>query len=223
MSRIGRMPIPVPTSVDVAIDGRDVTVNGPKGTLALTIAEPIDIRRDDDGTLNVTRPDDENRTRALHGLSRTLVANMVTGVTDGYSKNLEIVGVGYRVQARGSRPRVRARVQPPGRRRAAGRHHVRGRDADPLQRLRHRQAEGRRGRRQHAQAAQARPVQGQGRALSGRSHSPQGRKGRQVAMAVAVKAARTGKSASARPRRAPDATFGCVRRCRERPVGRDSS
>jgi large subunit ribosomal protein L6 len=102
MSRIGRMPIPVPTSVDVAIDGRDVTVTGPKGTLALTIAEPIDISRDDDGTLNVTRPDDENRTRALHGLSRSLVANMVTGVTDGYSKNLEIVGVGYRVQARGS-------------------------------------------------------------------------------------------------------------------------
>jgi large subunit ribosomal protein L6 len=102
MSRIGRMPIPVPTGVDVAIDGRDVTVTGPKGTLALTIAEPIDISRDDDGTLNVTRPDDENRTRALHGLSRTLVANMVTGVTDGYSKNLEIVGVGYRVQARGS-------------------------------------------------------------------------------------------------------------------------
>ncbi|HET9901358.1 MAG TPA: 50S ribosomal protein L6 [Actinomycetes bacterium] len=102
MSRIGRMPIAVPSGVDVAIDGRDVTVTGPKGTLALTIAEPIDISRDDDGTLNVTRPDDENRTRALHGLSRTLVANMVTGVTDGYSKNLEIVGVGYRVQARGS-------------------------------------------------------------------------------------------------------------------------
>ena len=102
MSRIGRMPIAVPSGVDVAIDGRDVTVTGPKGTLALTIAEPIDINRDDDGTLNVTRPDDENRTRALHGLSRTLVANMVTGVTDGYSKNLEIVGVGYRVQARGS-------------------------------------------------------------------------------------------------------------------------
>ena len=101
MSRIGRMPIAVPASVDVAIDGRDVTVTGPKGTLALTIAEPIDISRDDDGTLNVTRPDDENRTRALHGLSRTLVANMVTGVTEGYSKNLEIVGVGYRVQARG--------------------------------------------------------------------------------------------------------------------------
>jgi large subunit ribosomal protein L6 len=102
MSRIGRMPISVPSGVDVAIDGRDVTVTGPKGTLALTIAEPIDVRREDDGTLSVTRPDDENRSRALHGLSRTLVANMVTGVTEGYSKNLEIVGVGYRVQARGS-------------------------------------------------------------------------------------------------------------------------
>jgi large subunit ribosomal protein L6 len=102
MSRIGRMPIPIPSGVDVAIDGRDVTVTGPKGTLALTIAEPIDIRREEDGTLSVTRPDDENRTRALHGLSRTLVANMVTGVTQGYQKNLEIVGVGYRVQARGS-------------------------------------------------------------------------------------------------------------------------
>ena len=101
MSRIGRMPIPVPSGVDVAIDGRDVTVKGPRGTLALTIAEPIAISREDDGTLSVTRPNDENRTRALHGLSRTLVANMVTGVTDGYQKNLEIVGVGYRVQARG--------------------------------------------------------------------------------------------------------------------------
>jgi large subunit ribosomal protein L6 len=101
MSRIGRMPIPVPSGVDVAIDGRDVTVTGPKGSLALTIAEPIDIRREDDGTLTVTRPNDENRNRALHGLSRTLVANMVTGVTQGYQKNLEIVGVGYRVQARG--------------------------------------------------------------------------------------------------------------------------
>jgi large subunit ribosomal protein L6 len=102
MSRIGRMPIPVPIGVDVAIDGRDVTVTGPRGTLALTIAEPIDIRREDNGALSVTRPNDENRTRALHGLSRTLVANMVTGVTQGYQKNLEIVGVGYRVQARGS-------------------------------------------------------------------------------------------------------------------------
>jgi large subunit ribosomal protein L6 len=101
MSRIGRLPIPVPTGVDVSIDGSAVTVKGPKGTLRHVLAAPIEITRADDGTLAVTRPNDENRNRALHGLSRTLVANMVTGVTEGYRKTLEIVGVGYRVQARG--------------------------------------------------------------------------------------------------------------------------
>ncbi|GAA2864967.1 50S ribosomal protein L6 [Streptosporangium fragile] len=101
MSRIGRLPIPVPSGVDVTIDGRDVTVKGPKGTLSHTIAEPIEISKGDDGSLTVTRPSDENKIRALHGLSRTLVANMVTGVTQGYSKTLEIVGVGYRVEAKG--------------------------------------------------------------------------------------------------------------------------
>jgi large subunit ribosomal protein L6 len=102
MSRIGRLPIPVPAGVDVQIEGRAVTVKGPKGTLSHTIAEPIEVTRGDDGTLQVTRPNDERQNRALHGLSRTLVANMVIGVTDGYSKTLEIVGTGYRVQARGS-------------------------------------------------------------------------------------------------------------------------
>jgi large subunit ribosomal protein L6 len=102
MSRIGRLPIPVPSGVDVQIDGRLVTVKGPKGTLTHTVAEPIAIKRDDDGTLKVERPNDERANRALHGLSRTLVANMVIGVTDGYTKTLEIVGTGYRVQARGS-------------------------------------------------------------------------------------------------------------------------
>jgi large subunit ribosomal protein L6 len=101
MSRIGRLPIPVPNGVDVAIDGRDVTVKGPKGTLSHTVAEPIAIAKGDDGNLSVTRPNDENKVRALHGLSRTLIANMVQGVTQGYSKTLEIVGVGYRVQAKG--------------------------------------------------------------------------------------------------------------------------
>ncbi|WP_433251474.1 50S ribosomal protein L6 [Streptosporangium sp. CA-135522] len=100
MSRIGRLPIPVPNGVDVAIDGRDVTVKGPKGTLSHTVAEPIDVAKGDDGTVTVSRPSDENKVRALHGLSRTLIANMVTGVTQGYSKTLEIVGVGYRVQAK---------------------------------------------------------------------------------------------------------------------------
>ena len=102
MSRIGRLPIPVPSGVDVSIDGRAVTVKGPKGTLEHTVAEPIEITRGDDGTLQVTRPNDERQNRALHGLSRTLVANMVLGVTDGYTKVLEIVGTGYRVVAKGS-------------------------------------------------------------------------------------------------------------------------
>ena len=102
MSRIGRMPIPVPPGVDVTIDDGQVTVKGPKGTLSHSLAAPITIERADDGVLHVRRPDDERTSRALHGLTRSLVANMVTGVTDGYEKTLEIVGVGYRVQAKGS-------------------------------------------------------------------------------------------------------------------------
>jgi large subunit ribosomal protein L6 len=101
MSRIGRLPIPVPADVEVSIAGQDVTVKGPKGTLSHTVADPIRIERAEDGTLTVTRPDDNRVSRSLHGLSRTLVANMVTGVTQGYSKSLEIVGVGYRVTAKG--------------------------------------------------------------------------------------------------------------------------
>lgn len=100
MSRIGRMPVPVPSGVDVTIAGREVTVSGPKGRLSLEVAEPIEVSQND-GVITVTRPNDEGKVRALHGLSRTLVANMVTGVTEGYRKTLEIVGVGYRVQARG--------------------------------------------------------------------------------------------------------------------------
>ena len=100
MSRIGRMPVAIPSGVDVTIDGRQVTVKGPKGTLSLAVVEPIEVKQAD-GTITVSRPSDEGEVRALHGLSRSLIANMVTGVTDGYSKTLEIVGVGYRVQARG--------------------------------------------------------------------------------------------------------------------------
>jgi large subunit ribosomal protein L6 len=100
MSRIGRMPVSVPSGVTVTIDGREVTVTGPKGTLQHTVAAPIDVSQSD-GVLTVTRPNDEGPVRALHGLSRTLIANMITGVTEGYRKTLEIVGVGYRVQARG--------------------------------------------------------------------------------------------------------------------------
>jgi large subunit ribosomal protein L6 len=102
MSRIGRLPIPVPVGVDVTINGDDVTVKGPKGTLSHTLVGGIVIEKAEDGSLQVTRPDDERDSRSLHGLSRTLVANMVTGVTSGYEKKLEIVGVGYRVAARGN-------------------------------------------------------------------------------------------------------------------------
>jgi large subunit ribosomal protein L6 len=102
MSRIGKLPIPVPSGVDVAIDGRVVKVDGPKGSLTHTLPSTIDVEQTDEGTIAVRRPDDERDSRALHGLTRSLVANMVTGVTQGYQKKLEIVGVGYRVTARGS-------------------------------------------------------------------------------------------------------------------------
>ena len=102
MSRIGKMPVTVPSGVDVAIDGQVVTVKGPKGTLSHRVATPITVAKGDDGSVAMSRPDDERESRALHGLSRTLIANMVTGVTSGYSKTLEIVGTGYRVTARGS-------------------------------------------------------------------------------------------------------------------------
>ena len=100
MSRIGRMPVVVPSGVDVTINGREVTVKGPKGSLSMEVATPIEVKQAD-GVITVTRPSDEGEIRALHGLSRSLIANMVTGVTTGYAKTLEIVGVGYRVQARG--------------------------------------------------------------------------------------------------------------------------
>jgi len=100
MSRIGKMPIPVPSGVDVTIDGRHVTVKGPRGTLEHDAPETITIAREGD-ELIVTRPDDERENRALHGLTRSLVANMVTGVSDGFVRELEIVGVGYRAAASG--------------------------------------------------------------------------------------------------------------------------
>jgi large subunit ribosomal protein L6 len=102
MSRIGRVPVPVPAGVDVNINGAVVTVKGPKGTLAHTIASPIEVVRDEDGALVVSRPNDERASRSLHGLTRTLLANLVTGVTEGYVKKLEIVGTGYRVVAKGT-------------------------------------------------------------------------------------------------------------------------
>ena len=102
MSRIGRLPITVPSGVTVDIAGSTVTVKGPKGQLSHVVAEPISVAKAEDGTLEVTRPNDERMARSLHGLTRTLVANMVVGVTDGYRKDLEISGTGYRVAAKGN-------------------------------------------------------------------------------------------------------------------------
>jgi large subunit ribosomal protein L6 len=101
MSRIGKLPITVPSGVDVSIEERLVTVKGPKGTLSHTVAAPITVDKGENGAVEVTRPNDERESRSLHGLTRTLIANMVTGVTDGYEKKLEIVGVGYRVLSKG--------------------------------------------------------------------------------------------------------------------------
>jgi large subunit ribosomal protein L6 len=101
MSRIGKIPVAVPAGVDVTIAGQDVAVKGPKGSLSLTVSEPISVVKGEDGALQVTRPDDERRSRALHGLSRTLVQNMIVGVTTGYTTKMEIHGVGYRVALKG--------------------------------------------------------------------------------------------------------------------------
>lgn len=101
MSRIGRAPVPVPAGVTVTISGQDITVVGPKGSLSITISEPIEIKQEGEEIL-VARPNDERASRSLHGLSRTLIANMITGVTTGYEKTLEIVGTGYRVAANGN-------------------------------------------------------------------------------------------------------------------------
>jgi large subunit ribosomal protein L6 len=101
MSRIGKQPITVPAGVEVVLEGRTVQVKGPKGTLSHTVPEPITVQQEQDGTLLVGRPDDERRSKALHGLSRTLVNNLVLGVSQGYEKRMEIHGVGYRVVAKG--------------------------------------------------------------------------------------------------------------------------
>ena len=101
MSRIGRLPIDVPAGVTISVDGREVAVKGPKGELTLTVASPIEVAVEENQVL-VTRPDDERESRSLHGLTRTLINNNIIGVTQGYTKGLEVVGTGYRVAQKGS-------------------------------------------------------------------------------------------------------------------------
>ena len=101
MSRIGRLPVSIPSGVDVSVDGQDILVKGPKGELSLTVPAPITVEQAD-GTLEVKRPNDERESRSLHGLTRSLLNNMVLGVTEGYEKKMEIYGTGYRVAAKGS-------------------------------------------------------------------------------------------------------------------------
>lgn len=100
MSRIGKAPINVPSGVDIKVDGQTVTVKGPKGELTQVLPDPISVTIEE-GTLTVVRPDDHRDNRSLHGLSRSLINNMVVGVTEGYKQDMEIFGVGYRVVAKG--------------------------------------------------------------------------------------------------------------------------
>ncbi len=101
MSRIGKRPVQIPAGVEVAVDGSHVTVKGPQGQLELDVYKKLDVTVED-GVLTVSRPDDERETRARHGLTRALIQNMVTGVSEGYTKALELAGVGYRVQLKGT-------------------------------------------------------------------------------------------------------------------------
>lgn len=102
MSRIGKLPVPVPAGVEVTINNSTVTVKGPKGTLSHEVVTPITVERHEDGTIVVSRPNDERKSRSLHGLTRTLINNLIIGVTEGYTKKLEIVGTGYRVVPKGA-------------------------------------------------------------------------------------------------------------------------
>jgi large subunit ribosomal protein L6 len=173
MSRIGRLPVSIPSGVDVKVEGQDVSVKGPKGELSLTIPNPITVEMAE-GNLEVKRPDDERDSRSRHGLTRSLINNMVLGVTEGYEKKMEIHGTGYRVAAKGSNLEFSLGYSHPITIEAPE-----GiREPDPLLGAGHRQAAGRRGRGQHPQAAQARPVQGQGCSLRGRADPSQGWKGR---------------------------------------------
>ena len=175
MSRIGKKPIPVPSGVDVTINGSHVAVKGPKGELALDAPTDITIAREGDDIV-VNRPDDERAHRALHGLTRSLVNNMVVGVSEGFSRDLEIVGVGYRALAQGpNKLELQVGFSHSVPVEAPDGHHLRGARAQPDHGPGHRQAAGGPGRGRHPQDPQARALQGQGNPVLGRARAAQGR------------------------------------------------
>ena len=172
MSRIGKLPIAIPAGVEVKVDGDTVTVKGPKGELSQTFSHKLAIEIED-GNVEVKRADDEQESRSLHGLTRTLIHNMVVGVTEGYSKKLVLVGVGYRAQLKGSD----LQIFPSGRRGGRGGHKVRVPLANRDHRQRYRQAEGRTGCRRHPRLEGSGALQGQGNQVRWRESAPQARQG----------------------------------------------
>jgi len=178
VSRIGKQPIPVPAGVEVTIEGTDVTVKGPKGTLSQSFDPDMQITLED-GAVFVRRPTDGRRHRSLHGLTRTLIFNMVVGVSEGFRKDMEIVGVGYRAVLKGTDLDLSLGLSHPMvvRRRRASRSRCRH-DEDLGHR--HRQAAGRPGGGRDPLDPPAGAVQGQGYPLCGRVRPSQGRQGRQV-------------------------------------------
>ena len=173
MSRIGRAPITLPAGVEIDIGPGRVGVKGPEGSLEQAVPHEMTVSVAE-GVVTVTRPTDRGPHRSLHGLTRTLVANMVEGVTNGYEKRLEIQGVGYRAALRGNSIELLLGFSHPVRRRGAGGHRVRDPGADADHRARHRQAVRRPGRRGHPPPAPAGALQGQGHPLRGRGRPPQG-------------------------------------------------
>ena len=162
MSRIGRAPITVPSGVDVTIAGSHITVKGPKGTLERDIPGEITVRQDE-GSLVVERPNDERQNRAMHGLARSLVNNMVVGVTEGFRKDLDIVGVGYRATPKGTdKLELALGFSHPVSVEAPDGRHLRGRQSDHHRSHRHRQGSRRPGGRQHPELRKPEPYKGKG-------------------------------------------------------------
>ena len=185
MSRIGKMPIPVPAGVDVTIDGQTVTVKGPKGELTRTFLPSMTITCDGD-ELIVTRPDDTRESKSAHGLTRTLLANMVEGVSNGFSKKLQLVGVGYRAALKGKDLEMQLGYSHPVLVEAPENITFEVPSQTEIVVSRPEQGAGRPGCREHPQVAQAGALQGQGHSLRGRACPPQGWQGRQRLSAYSV-------------------------------------